>query len=242
MTLLRNDYLSLWWVYPDFLAEKIGGETFFIFVEESGPVAPEGLTGPDDRPFDADVHFEAVSMRSWRIRASGIDAKKFLVSAAEFEELDHDDVSGDQRLRRRDQLNALYGEQPLPIFDLYFGDKDKNYQFLRAIVVPGAWYWIVVRRRSIGDPGLPIFIGAPELAAGAFMPGTLEFLEAVPLLIEYRLRDIFSLIHVPDAAFGEESGGEGEPLTPAPSGGRDERYEAPAQQYWQATPTMSSGD
>ncbi len=241
MTSLRKDYLSFWWGYPEFVAEHVEGEAFFVFVEESGPVAPEGLVGPDDRPFDTEVHFEAVSMRSWRIRASGIDAVKFLVSSADFEELDHDDVSGDQRLRRRDQLNVSYSEQPLPIFDLYVGEKDRDYQFLRLIIVPGAWCLIVVRKRSEGDAGLPIFIGAPELAVGVFMPGTLEFLEAVPLSIEYRLRDIFSLIHVSDAEFGEETSGEGEPLPMDPSDGREDDEWAPEQQYLRAQPMKSSG-
>ena len=149
---------------------------------------------------------------------------------------------GEQRRQRKDQLNDAFGERPLPIFDLYVGEEDEEYQFLKAVLVPGAWYWIVVKKRSVDDTGPPILVGAPELPAGPYAPGTLAFIETVPLSIEYRLRDIFSLVHITDAEFGAETGGEGEPLPPEPDVEPDEgTWEAPARLYLQSQPMKSSG-
>lgn len=215
---------------------------FYVFVEESGAVNPEGLMGPDEKAIAGDVFNDALSARSWRIRASGIDAEKFHESLPFFEALDHDNVTDGQRSQRRDNLNEAFGEQPLPIFDLYLGRDDTNYQFLRDIVAPGGWYWIVIRKRSEGDAGLPIFVGAPELPAGPYLPGTLEFLEIVPLAIEYRLRDIFSLVHISDAEFGEEAGGEGEPAPPEPDVGPELEKWQPSRQIYLRPQTLKSSE
>lgn len=240
MRSLRYGSRHLLWDFPYFLVDQEDGGMFYVFVEESGPVTFEGLTRPDEVPIAENVLMDTLGMRTWRIRASGVDAARFHGSMTDFEELDHDGVTGAQRQRRKAQLNDAFGEEPLPIFDLYVGEKDEDFQFLRAILVPGAWYWIVVKERSPGDVGLPIFVGAPELPVSPYVPGTLEFLETVPLSIEYRLRDIFSLVHVSDAEFGEETGGEGEPLPREPDDGPDAE-EWPSQQvYLQSLPIKSS--
>lgn len=233
MISMRYHYLSWPWRFQEYVAEHLGGSEYYVFVEEVGPANPEGMMGPDEKPFDKNIMVEELSDRSWRIRASGIDAAKFRESADTFEELDHDNVTDGERRRRKDQLNEVFGEQPLPILDLYLGAKDTDYQYLRDILVPGAWYWVAVRKRSPGEDALPIFVGAPELPGGPYMPGALEFVDAVPLPIEYRLRDIFSLVHISDAEFGEETGGEGEPLPPEPDAGPElGRWEQPGRRLY----------
>lgn len=236
-------YYYPWWPLElrQHIADHVGGSEYYVFVEDAGPANPEGLMGPDEKPIDKNIFVEELSHRSWRIRASGIDAAKFRESTETFEVLDHDNVTNDERKRRKDQLNEVFGEQPLPIFDLYLGSRDADYQYLRDILVPGAWYLVVVRKRSPGEVALPIFVGAPELPRGLYMPGALEFLDAVPLPIEYRLRDIFSMVHISDAEFGEETGGEGEPLPPEPDVGPElGGWEQPARQFYVTPQTLKS--
>lgn len=240
MISMRYHYPWWPWELHKHIADRVGGSEYYVFVEEAGPANPEGLMGPDENPIDKNVFVEELSHRSWRIRASGIDAAKFRQSADTFEELDHDNVTDGERRRRRDQLNEVFGEQPLPIFDLYLGPKDADYQYLRDILVPGAWYWVVVRQWSPGEFALPIFVGAPELPGGLYMPGALELVDAVPLPIEYRLRDIFSLVHISDAEFGEETGGEGEPLPPEPDGPELGHWEQPARQLYLTPQALKS--
>ena len=229
-----RDSSFLWpWLFHGYLVEHMGGSEYYVFVEEAGPVNPEGLMGPDEKPIDEHILVEQLHDRSWRIRASGIEGVKFRQSMDAFEELDHDNVTDGERTLRRNQLNEVFGEQPLPIFDLYIGSKDEDYRYLRDILVSGTWYWMVVKTRSPDDVGLPIFVGAPELPGEPYMPGTLQFVDAVPLPIEYRLRDIFSLVHISDAQFGEETGGEGEPIPPEPDAGPElGLLEQPARQLY----------
>lgn len=240
----RYRYRSWSWIYHEYVADLVGGSEYYVFVEEVGPANPEGMMRPDEKPFDENIMVEELSDRSWRIRASGIDAAKFRESAGAFEELDHDNVTDGERRRRKDQLNEVFGEQPLPIFDLYLGPKDADYQYLRGILVPGAWYWVVVRKWSPEEDALPIFVGAPELPDSPYMPGALGYVDAVPLPFEYRLRDIFSLVHISDAEFGEETGGEGEPLPPDPDVGPElSRWEQPARQLYRTPQAFkSAGD
>lgn len=236
MISLRHSSPFWLWELFQYVAKHADGSEYYVFVEEAGPANPEGLMGPDEKPIDKNVFIENLSDRSWRVRASGIEAAKFRQSADTFEELDHDNVTDGERRRRRDQLNEVFGEQPLPIFDLYMGSKDADYHYLRDILVPGAWYWMVVRTRSPGEFALPIFVGAPELPGGPYMPGTLELVEAAPLSIEYRLRDIFSLIHISDAELEEGTGGEGEPPSPEPDLGPELGKEEQASRQFYSTP------
>lgn len=181
---------------------------YFIFVEEAHAVNPERLLGPNELPISLD---ESVGNRPWRFRASGIRARDFLDSMHRIDELNHDAVLPDQRRTRRTQLAETFGDVPLPLLDLFVPEEDSELPFLRAMLIPGSWYWVAVVRRSDQDNRLPIFVDMPEgPMVGAMLPGSLRALEAVPPFLEYRLRDIFSLVHLSDA--GEEDlGGEGPP-------------------------------
>ncbi len=190
---------------------------YYVFVEEVGPINPDGIMRPDERPFDNNIINETLRDRSWRIRASGIKVEEFQQNMSEFAVLDHDNVTDNQRRQRKTQLNEVFDGKPLPILDIYIGSKDADYQYYRNTINPGAWYFVGVRQPS--DTGIPIFIGAPELSADQYIQGSLVLLDTVPLLTEYSLRDIFSLVHIPDADFGEDTGGSTEPLPPEPGVG-----------------------
>ncbi len=77
------------------------------------------------------------------------------------------------------------------------------------------------------DGRLPVFIGSPEAGPDDLSPGSLQFLEAVPPYFEYRLRDIFSLVHVSDLGDegvpGGADGGGDEPPAPHLSVGEIEQ-------------------
>ena len=205
------------WPYPDDIWSLAQDSDYFVFMEEAISVAVEGLLRPDGEPISRET---ALGKRPWRFRSSGIQVWKFLEVIDRIEPLDHDNVTDDQRRRRRTQLIEQLGVEPLPLFDLYADEEDESLPFLRGSLIPGAWYWIGVRRRITEDGRLPVFVGAAELAPGPYLPGALEFLEAVPPYLEYRLRDIFSLVHVSD--FGsEEAGGEAAPPPDTPHDGSD---------------------
>ncbi|MBS1086678.1 hypothetical protein [Gluconobacter sphaericus] len=190
---------------------------YYVFVEEAGPINPEGILRPDERPFDDNIINETLRDRSWRVRASGIKVKEFNQNVSRFDVLDHDNVTDDQRGQRKAHLNEVFGGATLPILDTYIGPKDEGYQYYRNIINLGAWYVLFVGQTS--DIEIPIFIGSPELSADLYIQGSLLLFDAVPLPIEYQLRDIFSLVHIPDADFGEDTGGSPEPLPPEPGVG-----------------------
>lgn len=191
---------------------------YFIYIEEAAPVSMNSLIRPDGKPLEK----ESLSGENlWRFRASGLETHRFLQVMERFEPLDHDSITDNQRSRRRALLVDAFGNMPLPLLDLYVSRNDENLPFLRAALTPASWYWIAVVQRVEDDPRLPIFVGAPELAAGPYLPGSLELIDSVPPYIEYRLRDIFSLAHVPDAGF-EAIGGE---PSPTPDKPHDENHE-----------------
>jgi hypothetical protein len=139
----------------------------------------------------------------------------------QFEPLDHGNVTDDQRKQRRDRLIEVFHEGiPLPVLDLYVDERNGNLPFLRASLTTGSWYWIGVRQRDGEDPLLPIFVDETETGATGYQPDSLAFLEAVPPFIEYRLRDVFSLAHVPDTETGE-TGSETAPPPDEPYPGID---------------------
>lgn len=183
---------------------------YFVFVEAAEQVDAERAVAPDGGEI---ANGTVPGGRPWRFRSSGIRSRSFLVAMDRIEPLDHDDVTDSQRELRRAQLVELFGEAPLPLLDLYVEEKRPELAFLRAVLVPGAWYFMAVSQQEPADDRLAIFVGAPELARGPYSPGSLEFLEAVPPYVEYRLRDIFSLVHVRDAGL-EEEGGETTPPPP----------------------------
>lgn len=203
------------WQHPGYFRDLIGESEFFIFVEDVARVASEGLLRPDGLPISGDAH---LGSRPWRFRSSGIRVREFLDVMERIDEVDHDTVTDGQRRRRREQLIEGLSPVELPIFDIYVDDNDEDVPFLRSSFVPGAWYWIGVQQRFEGDGALIVFVGAEELAPGPYLPGSLAFLEAVPPYLEYRLRDIFSLVHIPDLGL-EEAGGEIAPPPGDPRGG-----------------------
>jgi len=202
------------WIHPDELRFVAHGSDHFVFVEEAVSVAPDGLLRPDGEPISPKLVF---GKRPWRFRSSGIQTRKFLDVVDQFDLLDHDKITDEQRRRRRGQLVEAFGGTPLPLFDLYADETSEDLLFLRGSLTLGSWYWIGVRERTLDDDRLPVFVGAAELPPGPYQPGSLEFIDRIPPYLEYRLRDIFSLAHISDAGF-EEAGGESAPPPDKPRG------------------------
>jgi len=214
---------AVWWrygrLYPDDLRFVADDSDHFVFVEEAVSVTPEGLLSPDGQPISAGI---VGGKRPWRFRSSGIQVHKFIEVVNQFEALDHDNITNEQRQRRRGQLVEMFGDTTLPLFDLYADETSEDLLFLRGTLTPGSWYWIGVRERTREDDRLPVFVGATELVPSLYQPGSLEFIDRIPPYLEYRLRDIFSLAHISDVGF-EEDGGE---AAPPPDKPRDEPEDA----------------
>ena len=124
--------------------------------------------------------------------------------------LESDEITAPQRARRRDTLTELFGEVPIPVIDLYLSQHNPHLRLMRRALQPATWHLLRVRESDPAQTEMPVFVGEPEpgrpgveLAGGA-----LADMFPIQPWIEDRLRDIFSLRHLPDADLtGEDDGG-----------------------------------
>jgi len=219
--------LYYWYGYPYHFGHASWGfeprdGDYFVFAEDAGPVLAEGAIGPDERPITIP---DAQGKEPWRIRSGGIRVITFLGIMNRFRPLDHEDVGALERSRRRDELLQNLEGVPLPLLDLYLSRDDHVLPFFDATLTPGSWHIMGVRSRRLEDWRLPVFVGAADLPPTDYRPGALEFLAAVPPYLYSRLRDIFSLVHVPDAGIEDLGGDEppGPPDRPDDGGGEGRR-------------------
>lgn len=202
-----------WWDWRWERGVRSARSDYFIFVEEGGAIRSEGLLGPGETI----ISVEAMGERPWRFRSTGINVRAFLDAQFLITPIDPTEVSAAERRARKTQLIETF-KDPFPLIDIFVAKDNDELPFLRATLTPGSWYWIGVRRRVAKDDRLPVYMGAPEIGADPLSPQALQYLEAVPPYLEYRLRDIFSLAHIHDAGEDEGFGGEGAPPPHRPSG------------------------
>lgn len=158
-----------------------------------------------------------------RCRMSGIRTSEFLRAEPQFEVLDPETVTLEQRARRKGMLVEMFGWRPIPVIDLF---STRNHPQLPEagelleLLLEGNWKLLILRRSGEAERDLPVWLSDPD--PGINEPLSRWWLDAilpVPVEIEARLRDIFSLIHIPDAGAG---GGDGTvPITPDPNNDED---------------------
>lgn len=131
------------------------------------------------------------------VRFSAILCEDFFDSSRHIDELGSDAVPLNLRLRRREQLREHLGNTPLPILDLL--SSRANWRFQPPL---GTW-WLVGLASGEDSQELSLFVTDDR---GGERPettrATLRGISFVPAAWERRLRDVFSLAHIPDAEFG----------------------------------------
>jgi|GEM_PF-2172911 hypothetical protein len=194
---------------------------YFAFVEGWSGFAPppeKAEVRPVDLPDDRDhVVAEWMAGREWRCRLSGLRVSDFEGVADAIRELDHTTVTDEERNERRVMLNEMLGGVPIPVIDMFLGagTDDKSASAWRETLHSSRWLTMVLRRVVDVPPwGIPVLLADPELeddepltqwiVADLFRP---------PEHASARLRDIFSLVHVPDANL-EDDGFGGDPAPP----------------------------
>jgi len=224
---LRDSYSRdkepLPWDEPQFLPTK--GRTYYIFIEEAAaPEMAAAVDGPDGMNIDRARH-PVFSQTPIRFRGSGLQYEDFHGSEGNFEILDPENIDLNQRNRRRRDIEEHLGEIDLPVIDLYMASHHPDLRAVRMMLSIGSWHMIGVSREAVIYPECPVLIGAPEMAEDPYSFAFLTYLGPVPAHIVVRLRDIFSLAHIPDARFNTEREDEagGRPLPP-PDGPPGERW------------------
>lgn len=208
---------------PQFLPTK--AQTYYIFIEEVAlPDMAAAVDGPDGVDIDRARH-RVFSETPIRFRGSGLQYDDFHRVEGNFEILDPENIDRNQRNRRRRDIEEHLDGIHLPIVDLFMASHHPDLRAVRMMLSIGSWHMIGVSREPVIHPECPVMIGAPEIAEDPYGFAYLAYLGPVPAHIEVRLRDIFSLAHIPDARFDterEEEGG-GRPLPP-PDGPPEEQW------------------
>lgn len=217
-----------WWRYPP----PGDSAVYFLFVEDAEEMAATGtLDGPDGS--DLDLDHPTLKEAPVRFRTSGIAAAEFARWMGEFEELDPDTAEPGQRRARLATLRAFFKEVRLPIVDIYVLRTDEELRAMRLALVPGSWHLAHIEFGDGDRSRRPVYAsdGAAAEAPG-FRGGGLVRLVPVLPPVELRLRDIFSLNHVPDGEVDPEEGDDSAPFdAPRPGtrpmgGGEAETMEA----------------
>jgi hypothetical protein len=196
--------------------------TYYVFLEEISYLSPDrGLDGPDGLPLRARP--DILSRQFYRVRFSGIRASCLNDLRSSVGELGNHDISDEQRLRRRFELNALFERTPVPVVDLFWPAEDGPPLFRRPKgfhhLSPGLWYLIKATRGNAATAPLPVLIGEPESGrpVDEFGSGQVEFIGRPVHRVRKLLRDIFSLKHLSDEGF--DDGPDGPGYGPPPDGG-----------------------
>lgn len=172
-------------------------ETYFVYIEEA-----HVLTQPDGARLDGPLG-ESVRRPDethTRIRTAGVRALPFVDLMHVVTPLGAE-ISRVERERRGAELRELLRELPVVLIDLllsrYWAD-----QPWAQLLAPGTWHVLGVSYGSHRPDSVQVLVGDPDGARDTeSRPASAEFmLPPIPEL-ELRLRDIFSLKHVPDADF-----------------------------------------
>lgn len=208
---------------------------YFAYLEAGEELGEGPLFGPSGELRAEPPLMEALDRR---LRFSCVDARIFRRREGGFERLAQR-PSRLQRRRRRRQLLEAFGEAELPIVDILFREGrfgETNFDALLA-----TWWVIGLDFSEPPTDGVFCLAGDPW-GETEDLTARLAWFRRVRPAMESRLRDVFSLAHVPDVG-EEEDGPEGEPvepLDPSPSGmvmtvdecsARLEEIELPITQY-----------
>lgn len=208
---------------------------YFAYLEAEEGLGEGPLFGPSGELRAGLPLMEALDRR---LRFSCVDARIFRRREGGFERLGSRPSSHQRRRRQRDLLEA-FGEAELPIVDILF--REGRFGAANFDALLSRWWVIGLDLSETPTDGVLCLVGDPWGEAEDRTARLVRFRRVRPAM-ESRLRDVFSLAHVPDVG-EEEDGPEGEPvepLDPSPSGmvmtvdecsARLEEIELPITQY-----------
>ena len=204
-----EDVISAGFPYFDALEHA-----YYIFVEEAGALSEgSAIDAPNGDTLKLDVH-SVFSSSLFRFRTSGIQVADFHGVENAFEELDPNDITFAQRKRRKKDLQENLANVSLPVLDIYIPSDHADLRTLRTMLVPGSWHILGISGSPLLRTECPVLVGSSQIAEGDQTLFYLAYAGALPPYVEVRLRDIFSLAHIPDARFDEEGREEGGILPP----------------------------
>jgi len=203
---------------------------YFAFVEDVESILPGTIAyGLDDRPLDsAPGH---VSLR--HVRFSAILTDQFFPIAERIEPINPSRVTLEDRRRRGDQLRETLEDVPLPVLDLFIHPERREMSDVRPAF--GNWWVLGLSFDQPSDGDIGVYVTDPEESERPTIRGVLSLLAPASAFWQARLRDIFSLVHIPDADFGTTDRNEG---SPAPTPPLAPRMEEAAQA--EETPTAEA--
>lgn len=184
---------------------------YFAFVEEVETIPPgQRIYGATGLPIETPT--SAVELE--HIRFSAILVDRFLPLTVQIDPVDPDNVQPEQRVRRKEQLQEAMHGIALPILDLFLPPNAKD----ALGIAPAFGDWCLLgNTASPDDEDLSIYVTDPEDGERPTTLRTgLRVLAQAPEFWQNRLRDIFSLVHIPDADFDENERDDGAPLPSPP--------------------------
>lgn len=186
-------------------------EMYFAFVEEVETIPA------DQRVYASSglqIGTPASGVELDHVRFSAILVDRFLPLAGQIDPVDPDNAGPEQRVRRKEQLRDALEGVALPVLDLFI-DPDAR----RALGIELAFGdWCLLGLDSPpDDEGFLIYVTDPDDGERPTMTrGGLSLVAQAPEFWKNRLRDIFSLVHIPDADFDETERGGGNPVPNTP--------------------------
>ncbi len=233
------------WLWPGFGGSETKGSeppaTYFAFVEDiTGVLCLDAAVGADGKSIDDLVWM--VGKWPLRFRLSAVRTRHFGAIVDRFDILEPGDVGKADRDKRREQLDENVADLPIPLLEIYADPYGEPARWLRAVLQPGSWHYVEVRQNSFVEGFPPIVMGDPDLGDEFSFRGSLNFLSHVFPNFLFRLQDIFSLAHIPDARFDTEEGerGESEPLSGPDGPGGDKTAFTATEVQEQPTATQQS--
>jgi hypothetical protein len=137
-------------------------------------------------------------------------------------------VTLEQRRRRGDQLRARLEGVGLPVLDILIHRRHEDLWRLR--LASSSWWVVGVSGGPLSEADMKVFITDPDGISTQADQARLLLLTPVPDPSRGRLRDIFSLVHVPDADFGTTERNEGSPAPIPPPASLDDSIQTRAGQ------------
>lgn len=202
---------------------------YFAFVEEVETIpAGQGFFIADDTL----VRASTAQMETRHTRFSAILLNDFFGLTEWITPLEPRNVTAAARARRRQQLSDGLSDISLPILDMLVGEDAQ----MRLGIAPALGDWCVLGMSSeFVDDGISLYMTNPEEGESpAPQPAGLSLLVQAPDPWQIALRDIFSLVHVPDADFGETEGEDGTPAPRPPNAPLIEQADEPRARWYSA--------
>lgn len=192
-------------------------EIFFAFVEDCDLVTPgHAVYGIDGQILDCSIG----DVHHYHLRFSAIRATDFFPISSSIRPVDPDTITAEGRRERREALVQNLEGVSLPVIDVFIS--------VDSVAMPapppvfGNWWVLGVILESTIDRDYEVHFNNPDDDVPT-RRYPLMMMAPAPDFWNSRLRDVFSLVHIPDADFGTNQRDEGAPaaLPPMTPAGRD---------------------